>query len=156
MIRKKNLNLKLIHSAQMLISHFTKSLNASAVDEFRTVSRLFRESCCNARAYYEHCEVVLGDRFENIFPELLVLLPDINKQQVSSMTFIVESVNKFTVFFFSFFRRNYWTFICRNMTMPKHDWSITFKCVICVDKCSNGAISMNTGNSTKKSKKITN
>lgn len=67
----------------MLTSHFTKSLNASAVDEFRTVSRLFRESCCNARAYYEHCEVVLGERFENIFPELLVLLPDINKQQVS-------------------------------------------------------------------------
>lgn len=67
----------------MLTSHFTKSLSASAVDEFRTVSRLFREGSCNARAYYEHCEVVLGDRFEAIFPELLVLLPDIGKQQVS-------------------------------------------------------------------------
>lgn len=59
-----------------------KSLKAPAVDEFRNVSKLFRSGLCNARAYYEHCEAVLGERFESIFPELLALLPDINKQQV--------------------------------------------------------------------------
>lgn len=68
---------------QMLVSHFTKSLDSSAVDEFRNISKMFRDGTCNARAYYEHCESVLGEKFENIFPELLALLPDISKQQVS-------------------------------------------------------------------------
>lgn len=61
-----------------------KSLKAPAVDEFRNVSKLFRSGLCKARAYYEHCEAVLGERFESIFPELLALLPDINKQQVQN------------------------------------------------------------------------
>lgn len=61
-----------------------KSLKAPAVDEFRNVSKLFRSGLCNSRAYYEHCEAVLGERFESIFPELLALLPDINKQQVNN------------------------------------------------------------------------
>lgn len=62
-----------------------KSLKAPTVDEFRNVSKLFRSGLCNARAYYEHCEAVLGERFESIFPELLALLPDINKQQVTEL-----------------------------------------------------------------------
>lgn len=66
------------------MSHFMKSLKPPAVEEFRNISKLFRSGSCNARAYYEHCEVVLGDRFESIFPELLVLLPEISKQQVRS------------------------------------------------------------------------
>lgn len=68
-----------------------KSLKAPAVDEFRNVSKLFRSGLCNARAYYEHCEAVLGDRFESIFPELLALLPDINKQQVNFHRFEIQS-----------------------------------------------------------------
>lgn len=64
------------------MSHFIKSLKPQAVDEFRNISKMFRNGACNARAYYEHCEIVLGERFESIFPELLVLLPDIGKQQV--------------------------------------------------------------------------
>lgn len=60
-----------------------KSLQAPAVEEFCNVSKLFRSGLCNARAYYEHCEAVLGERFESIFPELLALLPDISKQQVN-------------------------------------------------------------------------
>lgn len=64
------------------MSHFIKSLKPQAVDEFRNISKMFRSGACNARAYYEHCEIVLGERFESIFPELLVLLPDIGKQQV--------------------------------------------------------------------------
>lgn len=31
--------------------------------------------------FYEHCKVVMGDSFEEVFPELLVLLPDVEKQQ---------------------------------------------------------------------------
>lgn len=64
------------------MSLFVKSLKPPAVDEFINISKLFRRDKCNARAYYEHCEAVLGERFESIFPELLALLPDINKQQV--------------------------------------------------------------------------
>ncbi|XP_031620728.1 E3 ubiquitin-protein ligase ZNF598 [Contarinia nasturtii] len=73
---------------QILVSHFMKSLKAPAVDEFRNVSKLFRSGLCNSRSYYEHCEAVLGERFENIFPELLALLPDINKQQELYHTYI--------------------------------------------------------------------
>lgn len=68
---------------QILVSHFMKSLKSPAVEEFRTISKMFRSNQCHASAYYEHCQVVLGERFESIFPELLVLLPDICKQQVS-------------------------------------------------------------------------
>lgn len=64
------------------MSLFVKSLKTPVVDEFSNISKLFRRNKCNARAYYEHCEAVLGERFESIFPELLALLPDINKQQV--------------------------------------------------------------------------
>lgn len=67
----------------MLVSHFSKALDTAALTEFRTVSQLFRDGSCNANAYYGHCESVLGDRFEAIFPELLALLPDIQKQQVN-------------------------------------------------------------------------
>ncbi|XP_055321640.1 E3 ubiquitin-protein ligase ZNF598 [Sitodiplosis mosellana] len=73
---------------QILVSHFMKSLKAPAVDEFRNLSKLFRSGLCNASAYYEHCEAVLGDRFESIFPELLALLPDINKQQELYQTYL--------------------------------------------------------------------
>lgn len=70
-----------------------KSLKAPAVDEFRNISKLFRSGLCNARAYYEHCEIVLGERFENIFPELLALLPDITKQQVSNFPIFYSFVS---------------------------------------------------------------
>lgn len=73
--------------SKILVSHFMKSLKAPAVDEFRNISKLFRSGLCNSRSYYEHCEAVLGDRFESIFPELLALLPDITKQQVKRYIF---------------------------------------------------------------------
>lgn len=68
-----------------------KSLKSPAVDEFRNISKLFRSGLCHASAYYEHCQIVLGDRFENIFPELLVLLPDIGKQQVSQIIVLIQT-----------------------------------------------------------------
>lgn len=52
------------------------------IEEFRYVSGLFRGGTCDAQEYYTHCREVMGpDAFESVFPELLVLLPDIVKQQ---------------------------------------------------------------------------
>lgn len=52
------------------------------IEEFRYVSGLFRGGTCDAQEYYTHCREVMGaGAFENVFPELLVLLPDITKQQ---------------------------------------------------------------------------
>jgi len=46
------------------------------------VSSLFRGGTCDAQEYYTHCREVMGaSAFESVFPELLVLLPDIAKQQ---------------------------------------------------------------------------
>lgn len=55
--------------------------NGDAIREFRNYSNLFRSGTLPSRMFYEHCKVVLGDKFNEIFPELLVLLPDIEKQQ---------------------------------------------------------------------------
>ncbi|EFN82207.1 E3 ubiquitin-protein ligase ZNF598 [Harpegnathos saltator] len=57
-------------------------LHQDKIDKFRYVSGLFRGGTCDAEEYYTHCREVMGsDAFENVFPELLVLLPDIAKQQ---------------------------------------------------------------------------
>ncbi|KYM99169.1 hypothetical protein ALC62_10138 [Cyphomyrmex costatus] len=54
----------------------------SKIEEFRYVSGLFRGGTCDAQEYYTHCCEVMGaSAFESVFPELLVLLPDIPKQQ---------------------------------------------------------------------------
>lgn len=56
---------------------------AEAMEDFRNNTQRFRNGTFNAGAYYEHCESVLKDKFHVVFPELLALLPDIGKQQVS-------------------------------------------------------------------------
>lgn len=53
--------------------------------EFKTISQMFRENAYNAVPYYEHCKLALGERFADVFPELLALLPDIGKQQVGDL-----------------------------------------------------------------------
>lgn len=51
-------------------------------DKFKTWSGDFRSGQMSASDYYDECENLLGkDNFTLIFPELLVLLPDIDKQQ---------------------------------------------------------------------------
>lgn len=54
----------------------------TAVEEFKKVSQLFREGVYFANPYYEHCVAALENYFDDIFPEILTLLPDISKQQV--------------------------------------------------------------------------
>ena len=44
---------------------------------------MFRDGTYYAQPYYEHCKAALGDKFDDIFPELLAMLPDIVKQQVN-------------------------------------------------------------------------
>lgn len=52
------------------------------IEEFRYISGLFRKGICDAEGYYKRCRAVMGtSAFENVFSELLVLLPDIKKQQ---------------------------------------------------------------------------
>lgn len=53
-----------------------------AIEEFRYLSGLFRQGTCDAENYYNRCRDSMGmTAFGSIFPELLVLLPDIIKQQ---------------------------------------------------------------------------
>nr|XP_033189916.1 E3 ubiquitin-protein ligase ZNF598 [Bombus vancouverensis nearcticus] len=65
------------------------------IEEFRYISGLFRQGTCNAQDYYTHCREVMGlSAFENVFSELLVLLPDIEKQQELFKVHQKESGNK--------------------------------------------------------------
>ena len=50
--------------------------------QFRTVSARFRSGAIDPAEYYDKCMDIMGhDCFHAVFPELLVLLPDIEKQQ---------------------------------------------------------------------------
>lgn len=61
-----------------------------AMNEFKLISQMFREDAYGAIPYYEHCKLALGDQFAEVFPELLALLPDIGKQEVSSKCKVVQ------------------------------------------------------------------
>ncbi|XP_059613471.1 E3 ubiquitin-protein ligase ZNF598 isoform X2 [Phlebotomus argentipes] len=67
---------------EVLLRHFQDALKSSAaVKEFHAISQMFMKNKYNALPYYEHCVSALGEKFNEIFPELLALLPDITKQQ---------------------------------------------------------------------------
>lgn len=57
-------------------------LNDSKLEQFKSVSALFRQDMLSADDYCNHCIETMGEEgFGEIFPELLILLPDIAKQQ---------------------------------------------------------------------------
>lgn len=56
--------------------------NNEMLQEFKNVSKMFMRGDYFAQSYYETCQHILSERFEDVFPELLVLLPSIEKQQV--------------------------------------------------------------------------
>ncbi|KAG7302797.1 hypothetical protein JYU34_012774 [Plutella xylostella] len=65
-----------------LVKKFAAALgSAPAMEEFKSVSRAFRDSLINADEFYNHCRRSLGSQFEGLFLELIALLPDIAKQQ---------------------------------------------------------------------------
>lgn len=65
-----------------LFEKFIQVLKTSeSITEFKSYSDLFRKGIYPAEKFYNHCQTILSDDFNKIFPELLVLLPDIEKQQ---------------------------------------------------------------------------
>lgn len=68
-----------------LFAHFQENEHPEAVEQFKEISKMFIQGSYHALPYYEHCKVTMKDKFDVIFPELLVLLPDISKQQVSDL-----------------------------------------------------------------------
>lgn len=66
-----------------LFEHFQENEEPETVEQFKEISKMFISGSYHALPYYDHCKFALKDKFDVIFPELLVLLPDISKQQVS-------------------------------------------------------------------------
>ena len=74
---------------KVLVQHFQDALNSiEAMEQFRQISQMFRDGDYMALPYYEHCRIALNSKFDEIFPELLTLLPDISKQQVYKNGFL--------------------------------------------------------------------
>lgn len=69
-------NLQLIQS----IRDFLQS-DEARFSKFKSYSGEFRQGVISAAQYYKSCRDLLGENFEKIFNELLVLLPDTAKQQ---------------------------------------------------------------------------
>ncbi|KAI5932663.1 E3 ubiquitin-protein ligase ZNF598 [Manis javanica] len=69
-------NLQLIRSVRGLLAS-----NEARFSEFRSRSGEFRQGMISAAQYYKSCRDLLGENFQKIFNELLVLLPDTAKQQ---------------------------------------------------------------------------
>ncbi|XP_035122491.2 E3 ubiquitin-protein ligase ZNF598 isoform X3 [Callithrix jacchus] len=69
-------NLQLIQS----IRDFLQS-DEARFSEFKSHSGEFRQGLISAAQYYKSCRDLLGENFQKVFNELLVLLPDTAKQQ---------------------------------------------------------------------------
>ncbi|KAB0401468.1 hypothetical protein E2I00_009252, partial [Balaenoptera physalus] len=69
-------NLQLIQS----IKDFLQS-DEACFSKFKSHSGQFRQGVISAAQYYKSCRDLLGENFQKIFNELLVLLPDTAKQQ---------------------------------------------------------------------------
>lgn len=69
-------NLQLIQS----IKDFLQS-DEARFGQFKSHSGEFRQGMISAAQYYKSCRDLLGENFQKIFNELLVLLPDTAKQQ---------------------------------------------------------------------------
>ncbi|XP_054890920.1 E3 ubiquitin-protein ligase ZNF598 isoform X2 [Poeciliopsis prolifica] len=69
-------NLELIKSIKKYLHHDESSFN-----QFKNYSAQFRQGVISAAQYHRNCKDLLGDNFNSIFNELLVLLPDTGKQQ---------------------------------------------------------------------------
>ncbi|KAL7290228.1 hypothetical protein TKK_0015931 [Trichogramma kaykai] len=71
------------------------SIHSQEFEDFKYISALFRNNQCLAADYYKKCRSVMNpDLFDNIFSELLALLPDINKQRELYMAYILENNGK--------------------------------------------------------------
>jgi hypothetical protein len=66
---------------QNLIKRSMNLMDSDTIKEFKTYSAKFRDGSMSPEQYYEYCKAILEVNFKELFPELLVLLPDIDKQQ---------------------------------------------------------------------------
>lgn len=65
-----------------LVKKFVTALgDPDRVEDFKVASRAFRDSVISADEFYHHCLTALGSQFEDVFPDMVALLPDIGKQQ---------------------------------------------------------------------------
>uniref|UniRef100_A0A3Q0SGB8 RING-type E3 ubiquitin transferase n=1 Tax=Amphilophus citrinellus TaxID=61819 RepID=A0A3Q0SGB8_AMPCI len=69
-------NLELIQSIRKYLNN-----DESKFNQFKNYSAQFRQGVISAAQYHHSCKDLLGDGFNRIFNELLVLLPDTGKQQ---------------------------------------------------------------------------
>lgn len=69
-------NLELIQSIRKYLHN-----DESKFNQFKNYSAQFRQGVISAAQYHHSCKDLLGDDFNRIFNELLVLLPDTGKQQ---------------------------------------------------------------------------
>ncbi|XP_017271975.1 E3 ubiquitin-protein ligase ZNF598 [Kryptolebias marmoratus] len=69
-------NLELIQSIKKYLNN-----DESKFNQFKNYSAQFRQSVIPAAQYHRSCKDLLGDDYNRIFNELLVLLPDTGKQQ---------------------------------------------------------------------------
>lgn len=61
---------------------FDRAQESNELKTFKFLSSLYRAGNCTAEEYYEKCKAALGNfAFQEVFPELLALLPDIKKQR---------------------------------------------------------------------------
>ncbi|KAG7316980.1 hypothetical protein KOW79_019278 [Hemibagrus wyckioides] len=72
----KQRNMDLIQSIQNFLQN-----DESKFNEFKNYSGQFRQGLISAAQYHKSCHELLGGNFNRVFNELLVLLPDTQKQQ---------------------------------------------------------------------------
>lgn len=67
---------------QVLVEKFKAVLkNSEEIQQFKVYSDMFRVGEIPAEKYYDHCQHFMDSEFNKLFPELLVLLPNVQKQQ---------------------------------------------------------------------------
>lgn len=82
-------NQDLVSKVNMIIS------NELNLEEFKVKSILFRQNMISAEDYFEHCMKTMNDKgLQEVFSELLVLLPDIKKQQELYQVYLRNLSNK--------------------------------------------------------------
>lgn len=65
-----------------LIENIMSETTDATFERFKEISLNFRQNRIDAKEYYGQCSEVIGmEAFQKIFPELVVLLPNIEKQQ---------------------------------------------------------------------------
>ena len=91
-----------------LISTITSLIGGKSLEfgMFKDISGQFRAGKLSSDSYFSQCrELVVSHKFNKFFPELLVLLPDIKKQQVRIPRYVhmdsIDNCQHFRSFLFS-------------------------------------------------------